>query len=345
MTDSIWQHGLRTALRSRTEYRGDVELLAIPAALDFYLSELRELFDRLGRKLNDAELEQLRQLLWTAIDGAFALGSANKVVVHYVLSASTGMDKNLALNVTTFTVDLNEQYRLWLEQRQSQPFGAHPDARVVSLLEPLGTPAAAPVLDVGAGTGRNAIYMAQRGFPVDAVEATPVMLANLQQAIGTIHVPLEIIAGNVLDPELRLCGGHYALIVASEVAPHFRRDGSLERMIERCAAALRSDGRLVLNLFLARDDYAPDALAEQLSETLWSTIYTRGELRRALQGLPLVLESDDSAYEYEWRHLPSFAWPPTSWFEAWARCEGLFLTVDPAQLPVELRWIVLRKAT
>ncbi len=345
MTDSIWQHGLRTALRSRTEFRGDVELLAIPAALDFYLTELRELFDRLGRKLNDSELDQLRQLLGTALDGAFEQGSANKVVVHYALTASPGMDKNLALHVTTLTIDLNEQYRRWLEQRQGQPFGAHPDARVVSILEQLGTPASAPVLDVGAGTGRNAIYMAQRGFPVDAVEATPVMLDNLQAAITSIHVPLQIIAGNVLDPELKLCGGHYALILASEVAPHFRRDGSLERLIERCTAALRSDGRLVLNLFLARDDYLPDALAEQLSETLWSTIYTRSELHRALQGLPLVVESDDSAYEYEWRNLPPFAWPPTSWFEAWARCEGLFLTVDSAQLPVELRWVVLRKST
>lgn len=41
-------------------------------------------------------------------------------------------------------------------------------------------------------------------------------------------------------------------------------------------------------------------------------------------GVPLRLLSDECAFEFEQQHLPPHAWPPTTWFESWARGSNLF---------------------
>ena len=61
-----------------------------------------------------------------------------------------------------------------LDRNSSAPvFGTEPDARVLALAGEAADPKAFRVLDVGAGTGRNALGLARRGYPVDAVELTP----------------------------------------------------------------------------------------------------------------------------------------------------------------------------
>jgi hypothetical protein len=72
-------------------------------------------------------------------------------------------------------------------------------------------------------------------------------------------------------------------------------------------------------------------------------IFTREELSTAAAGLSLELIADDSAYEYEKTHLPEGAWPPTNWFPTWA-CGLDVFDVTPEESPIELRWLVYRKA-
>jgi len=72
--------------------------------------------------------------------------------------------------VTTESVTLGGAYDGWLSTREGPLFGTEPDARVWALSGEVVDPHAHPVLDVGAGTGRNALALARRGHPVDAVE-------------------------------------------------------------------------------------------------------------------------------------------------------------------------------
>ena len=69
---------------------------------------------------------------------------------------------------------------------------------------------------------------------------------------------------------------------------------------------------------------------------------TPGELKSLVARLGLELVSDESALEYERAHLPPEAWPPTSWFENWAKGHNLF-DVTCGTAPIELRWLELRR--
>jgi hypothetical protein len=134
----------------------------------------------------------------------------------------------------------------------------------------------------------------------------------------------------------------YHLMVLSEVVPDFRTPHELRGMFELAAECLASGGRLVFNTFLARDGYAPDDAAVQLSQQCNSMIFTREEVRGAAAGLPLEAVGDDSAYEYEKARLPADAWPPTAWFEGWASGIDVF-DVERDDCPIELRWLVFQK--
>jgi uncharacterized protein YndB with AHSA1/START domain len=52
--------------------------------------------------------------------------------------------------------------------------------------------------------------------------------------------------------------------------------------------------------------------------------------------------SDESTHDFERAHLPAAAWPPTGWFEDWARGRDLY-HLPGSTAPHELRWLVYRK--
>jgi hypothetical protein len=78
-----------------------------------------------------------------------------------------------------------------------------------------------------------------------------------------------------------------------------------------------------------------------MSELSWSYLITRQELQAAIEGLPLEIISDESVIEYEQKHLPDSAWPPTPWFVSWASGRDLFPVQEIP--PLELRWILVKR--
>ena len=87
---------------------------------------------------------------------------------------------------------------------------------------------------------------------------------------------------------------------------------------------------------------APDAMARELSQVFWSTLYTRQELSDSSDGLGLTLLSEESVFEYEKKRLPPSAWPPTGWFIEWTRGVDIF-NLPVQKTPVDMRWVVYRK--
>ncbi|WP_428548693.1 class I SAM-dependent methyltransferase [Profundibacter sp.] len=98
-------------------------------------------------------------------------------------------------------------------------------------------------LDVACGTGRNALFLAEHGFMVDALDISPVGLQRLQdhaeQISGVGKVNCQAVDLEDYSPPKE----NYGLIV---VTNYLNRP-----LIPKLAQALRGDGILVIDTFMA----------------------------------------------------------------------------------------------
>lgn len=335
-------HALVAALERRSETSGFLTFPCVPSMLDFYHARLATLFRLLGRPFSDGERDTLRAALERNLAKGFAASPHSRLIVAY--ETEPPLHQRLRCRVATRVSSIADEYDRWIKTREPPWFGSQPDARVMTIAGQLGTPACAPILDVGAGTGRNAIPLAKAGHPVDAVELVPALSDLLREAARTANASVRVHQGSFFDERVALPEGRYALIVLAEVvASHFRSPEDLRKMAERAAILLASRGILVFNAFLPADDSEPDPRVRELSQVAWSTIFTRRELARAFDGLPLHLVADDSAYEYEKEHAAPAAWPPTGWFEDWSLGRDI-CALPPNRPAIEMRWLLYRRS-
>jgi SAM-dependent methyltransferase len=326
-------------LNRQMRVSGDVLLPCVPAYLDEYMRRFAALFASLGKTFDDDELAQLRGYLAPRLEEGFRTSPQCRIRIVYKSQPypSPAVDYTVALEEGS----LADRYRDWLEEREPPLFGAHPDARVLAAAAALGAAGEAPILDVGAGTGRNALPLVRRGHPVDALEPVEAFGEVMRGDAGSL--PLRVVTGGAFDEGLPLEPGRYALVVAAEVVTHFRGAAELRRFMERVARWLRPGGVLLVSSFVAMGRYAPNLLAREMSDVAWSVFFTADELAAAVHGLPLVLEADDPVVEYERAHLPEGAWPPTSWYADWAQGFDVFGLRD-GRPPIELRWLAYRRS-
>ena len=103
-----------------------------------------------------------------------------------------------AYDVTTYGERMAEVYDQWPGLPQNT------DA-VVACLTRLAGPG--PILELGIGTGRIALPLAQRGFSVHGIDASPAIVAKLRAKPGGEHIPVAI--GNFADMAVE---GRFTLI-------------------------------------------------------------------------------------------------------------------------------------
>ena len=325
-------------LHRRSAAEGKITLPAVPGLLDEYVKMCENLFASLGVRYTAEESAHLKAVLQGELAHAFTASSRSNIVISFHFPFGTMLNYRVKAQWTT----IGAEYDHWLTIREGPLFGAEPDARVWALAGETADPGNHRVLDVGAGTGRNALALARRGHPVDAVEMAPKFADIIRAEAEQNSLDVRVIQSDVFTA-VEGMHAEYQLIVASEVVPDFRTTQELRGLFELAADCLAPGGRLVFNTFLARDGYAPDRAARELGQQCNSMIFTRDELTTAAAQLSLQLVGDDSAYEYEKTHLPEGAWPPTDWHEGWVSGLDVF-DVDRAESPIELRWLVYRKA-
>lgn len=339
--DRVLHEAMLRRLPRRTTASGRVLLPACPSLAGEYTRRLHATFAAVGRVFSAAETAHLREVLDRALRRGFALSPHTRICVDY--RTDDPPDSSLSYHVTLELATLEDAYADWVRSRAAPLFGKHPDARVMSLARTLAATGDVCVLDVGAGTGRNALPLARAGFAVDAVEPSAALAEILAGELRREKLAVRLLRADFLDPALELPLERYRLVVASGVISSHIRDASQAReFFDRAAGALVAGGLLVFDAFLSRDGYAPDALARELSQVFWSRLFTRAELAQAMLGLPFVAVSDEPVAEFERAAAPPQDWPPTAWFEDWSRGRDLFdLPGDAA--PMELCWLVYRK--
>ncbi|PRC46642.1 SAM-dependent methyltransferase, partial [Mycobacterium sp. ITM-2017-0098] len=199
-----------------------------------------------------------------------------------------------------------------------------------------------------AGTGRNALAMARRGHPVDAVELTPKFAEILRAEAYKLLLNVQVIDRDIFET-LDDLHKDYQLIILSEVTPDFRDAQQLRAVFELAAECLAPGGRLVFNIFMPRPGYLPDDAGNELAQSVrelaqqvYSGMFTGEEIDTASAGLPLRLMTNDSVYEYEKANLPDGVWPPTGWYADWVSGMDVF-AVPRENSPIEMRWLVYQR--
>lgn len=130
----------------------------------------------------------------------------------------------------------NERYRT----PTFEPFGGPPSEWLVEHASLLRAPrAGARAIDVACGDGRNARYLAQLGYAVDAVDVSDVAMTALRAAAAELGLRVE---AHVRDLEReRPAADAYDVVVCTN---YLQRD-----LFGALAAALRPGGLLVYETF------------------------------------------------------------------------------------------------
>jgi SAM-dependent methyltransferase len=320
----------------RSKASGSLTLPAIPALVDHYTDMLDRIFTAVGRPFTKADLGRVRDLLAEKIDWAYQRAADAWIVVEY--SSDPWPKMSLTYTVTGWHESFESRYENWVATRKPPLFGTHADARALELARSLGEAGAVTCLDVGAGTGRNAIPLALAGHPVDAIEPAVALSVQLETAAKDAGAAVRVMRGHFEDEALPLRPERYRFVLLAETSTHFRGPEELRKIFVRLAQVLAPGGVGLMNVFVASPGYTPDALARQLSQYLWCPIFTRQDLEQARAGLPLELVSDEAVAAYEREHLPPEAWPPTGWFEDWTGGRDLF-DLPAGKPPMEMRWL------
>lgn len=316
---------------------GTMTFPAVPAMVDEYTERCVRIFAALGRDFSDGERSHLDTVLRRTLAEAYAFSQRSSVTVAYRSMPAAPL--NYAVRVNRVT--LEQAYHRWVENRDGPLFGTAPDARVWTIAVDAPDPGAYRVLDIGAGTGRNAVALARRGHPVDAAELTERFAATMRSEAARESLPLRVIQRDVFSGDVYL-RDDYSMILLSGVVSEFRTAGQLRVLFELAARHLRVEGVLVFNVFVAQSDYLPDDATRQFAQQSYSSFFTGSEIAGAAAGLPLELDADDSVEEYERAFLPEGQWPHTDWYVNWVTGRDVFGPACPAP-PIELRWLVFRR--
>jgi len=338
----ILRQAIMRRLPQRLSASAEFRLPPVPALLEHYVQLFNNIWIGIGRAFGEADLEQFRVGLKQNLERAWAVSPYSAVRVSFATIAPPGSGLNWNVDVELKT--MADEYAYWVDTRTPPLFGKHPDAKIFELARGLGAPAETPILDIGAGTGRNTLPLSRAGFPTDAVEMAPSLAAILREEVAKEALPVRVFEHSLFDPNLPAPTGHYRIVVLAEVVSHFRTFAELRALFDVASKLLVPGGLLLFSTFLSADGYKPDDVAREMSEVLWCKLFTRRELEDALQGQPFQRVSDESVAAYEKAHLPAEAWPPTGWFETWSGGQDLF-DLPVGRPPLDLRWLVYRKTS
>jgi SAM-dependent methyltransferase len=120
-----------------------------------------------------------------------------------------------------------------------------------------------PVLEIGCGTGRMTIPLAQNGLEITGLDAVVAMLERAKVKAGDL--PIEWVEADARSFHL---GRQFALIFESgSVFMHMLTRADQEAFLDRVSAHLAPGGRFVFSLFFPH----PDLLTSEPEEKEWFT--------------------------------------------------------------------------
>jgi SAM-dependent methyltransferase len=146
----------------------------------------------------------------------------------------------------------------WESAENVERFAARePDVRLTRLIESWPDPAAVRVLDLGCAGGRNAVFLARRGFDVRALDASEAMVAEtrrrLAPLVGEAEAARRVRLGQMDDlgwaPD-----ASFDLVLALGIYHCAQSRAEWDRTLSETARILAPGGRLLVSVFTPETD-------------------------------------------------------------------------------------------
>lgn len=167
----------------------------------------------------------------------------------------------------------------WDSAENVERFAARePDVRLAKLVGEYPIPSKTRVLDLGCAGGRNAVLLAEKGFDVEALDASPAMVAKTRERLAAILGAAEAdrrVRVGRMDDLSPAADATYELVVALGLYHCAQSRAEWERSLSESARVLKSGGRLLVSVFTPETDLTGHGI-------------------RALAGEPDVYEGFDS---------------------------------------------------
>lgn len=129
----------------------------------------------------------------------------------------------------------------------NQAFNELPEAALLKFLPAVPKGRA---LDVGAGLGQNAVFLARQGFAVEALERDPEMARRLREKAAKDGLGVKVIESSI--ESLELPERKYSLIIAAWVFQFVSPENTL-RVLKKLEMALAPGGFLYIGTFSVLD--------------------------------------------------------------------------------------------
>lgn len=146
----------------------------------------------------------------------------------------------------------------WEEPEQVESFaGRAPDRRLLELIKSYRKAEQTRVLDLGCAGGRNTVILAERGFDVQAIDASVAMVEKTRERVAAVLGPAEARArvrlGRMEDlgdfaPE------SFELVVALGVYHSASSQGEWDRAVSETARVLTPGGKVLVASFSPASD-------------------------------------------------------------------------------------------
>lgn len=155
----------------------------------------------------------------------------------------------------------------------------------------------ATALDIGCGEGRYAIYLAERGFVVTAVDVTRVGLDKLCEIASEKKLNIVCKFQDLREFDFR--SNEYDIIVAATILDHLEQL-TRQRVISGIKKALKPGGAVYVNVFTVEDPgyqrrikgdktyIAPGTYGVSDCESCVEHFYQLGELKNEFSDLEIV---------------------------------------------------------
>ncbi|MGH2942034.1 MAG: class I SAM-dependent methyltransferase [Solirubrobacteraceae bacterium] len=177
-----------------------------------------------------------------------------------------------------------------------------------------------PALELGAGTGRIARPLAARGIPVDGVDISDVMLAELRRRAGDL--PIRAIKCDLAD--LTLTRRYSLVFCIWNTFYSLRSSEQQARCVQTVADALLPGGAFIIEAFVPLPDYFTDGQEVRVREITADSVSLQVSLhdpsRQTVASQHIVIRRNSVRLH---PHEIRYAWP--SEIDAMADSAGLRL--------------------